>query len=198
MENVSDALIMAGQILIFIIALTVCIASFSIVRSNIDNIISQTDTVKFAKGEAGYINYIESDQNSAIRKVGVETVVSSMYRASKENYDIFIKLQDTSNLDNWLDDDKNVEFYNAKKDVVLDVNGISKTPIRVNDKLIRVGIGRKKNQKINSKLRYGLYNKIKDLYFYEYFGQYQNDTDANSSDKNTYRIITYIDSKCLD
>lgn len=198
MENASDALIMAGQILIFIVALTVCITSYSNVRTEIDGLISQTDTVKFAKDDEGYINYIKSEENSAIRKVGVETVVSSMYRASKENYDIFIKLQDTSGLENSLEDDKNVEFYNATKDLVLEMKGISKTPIRINDKLIRVGIGKNKNQSINMKLKSGLYNKIKDLYFYEYFGQYQNDTQANSSDRITYRIITYIDSRCLE
>lgn len=198
MENASDALIMAGQILIFIVALTVCITSYSNVRTEIDGLISQTDTVKFAKDDEGYINYIKSEENSAIRKVGVETVVSSMYRASKENYDIFIKLQDTSGLENSLEDDKNVEFYNATKDLVLEMKGISKTPIRINDKLIRVGIGKNKNQSINMKLKSGLYNKIKDLYFYEYFGQYQNDTQANSNDRITYRIITYIDSRCLE
>lgn len=198
MENATDALIMAGQILIFIIALTVCISSFSTVRSGVDRLISQTDTVKFAKGENGYINYIQSDNNKAIRKVGVETVVSSMYRASKENYDIYIKLQDSSNLDNNLEEDENVEFYYATKDIVMDMNGISKTPIRNGDKLIRIGIGKGKNQNINLKLRNGLYNKIKNLSFYEYFGQYQNDTQANSSDRITYRIITYIDSKCLE
>ena len=86
MENASDALIMAGQILIFIIALTVCISSFSILRKSVDSIIGETETVKFAKGEKGYLNYIEADNNKAIRKVGAETVVSSLYRAIKENY----------------------------------------------------------------------------------------------------------------
>ena len=68
MENASDALIMAGQILIFIIALTVCISSFSILRKSVDSIIGETETVKFAKGEKGYLNYIEADNNKAIRK----------------------------------------------------------------------------------------------------------------------------------
>lgn len=37
MENASDALIMAGQILIFLVALTLCISSFSDLRTNIQN-----------------------------------------------------------------------------------------------------------------------------------------------------------------
>ena len=198
MENASDALIMAGQVLIFIIALTVCISSFSNVRLEVDSMISQTETIKFAKGSEGYINYIESDENSAIRKVGVETIVSSMYRASKENYNIYIKLQDYSGLAESADNDKNVEFYDATKDLMLNKNGVTKTLIKINDRLIKVGIGNNKNQKINLKLRNGLYDKIKNLNFYEYFGQYQNDSQANSTDRITYRIITYIDSRCLD
>ena len=199
MENASDALIMAGQILIFIVALTVCITSFSNVRSGVDSIISETDTVKFAKGEDGYINYIQSDQNKAIRKVGIETVVSSMYRASKENYDIYIKLYDTSGINSLAtDENSKVEIYEAKQDLTLKLGDVEKTPIHVHDNLIKIGIGIGVNQNINTKLRSGLYEKINDLSFYEYFGQYQNNSQVGENDKTTYRIITYIDSRCLE
>ena len=40
MENASDALIMAGQVLVFIIALTVCISSFNTLRNNITDLIN--------------------------------------------------------------------------------------------------------------------------------------------------------------
>ena len=89
MENVSDALIMAGQVLIFIIALTVCISSFSTLRAGIDSTISQTETIKFAKDSEGYINFIQSRDSGATRIVGAETVVSSMYRAIKEDFTMY-------------------------------------------------------------------------------------------------------------
>ena len=197
MENASDALIMAGQILIFIVALTGCITSFSTVRSGVDNIISETDTVKFARGEEGYINYIQSDQNKAIRKVGIETVVSSMYRASKENYEIYIKLFDLSSINSLPDDETKVEFYEAEQDLTLKLGDVEKTPIHAHDNLIKIGIGIGKNQNINTKLRSGLYERISDLSFYEYFGQYQNNNEVGENDKTTYRIVTYIDSRCF-
>ena len=89
MENVSDALIMAGQVLIFIIALTICISSFTALRVGVDEVVGQTETVQMARDSQGYINYIDSEKVNAARVVGAETVVSSMYRAIKENYVIY-------------------------------------------------------------------------------------------------------------
>ena len=39
MENATDALIMAGSVLIFLIALSVCVSSFTTLRTEIDQII---------------------------------------------------------------------------------------------------------------------------------------------------------------
>ncbi len=192
MENASDALIMAGQILIFIVALTVCISSFSTLRQGVDSIIGETETVKFAKGENGYINYIEADNNKAIRIVGAETVVSSLYRALKENYVVYLKLKDTSNLFVGTGDAV-VDKYIAKQDLIINRKKI----ISKDDSLIKVTIGTNTNTQIDSKLRKVLFNKIKDLSFYEYYGQYQDATDAPQADKTTHRIITYIDTKCF-
>ena len=192
MENASDALVMAGQILIFIIALTVCITSFSKLRENVDGLISQTDTVKFAKGDKGYINYIQSDENSAVRKVGVETVLSSLYRAIKENYVIYIKLNDYGTMFNGTGDAV-VDRYIATEDLVIN----NKTLITKGESLIKVTIGNKTNTLIDIKLRKNLFNKIRNIEFYEYFGQYQEDTLANQDERSTHRIITYIDANCL-
>ena len=192
MENASDALIMAGQILIFIVALTVCITSFSTLRAGVDSIISETDTVKFAKGEDGYINYIQSNENNAIRKVGVETIVSSLYRAIKENYVVYIKLENYGSIFTGTGDGV-IDKYKATNDLVIN----SKTIITRGETLIKVTIGNNTNTQIDAKLRKNLFNKIRDVEFYEYFGQYQDDTLANTEEKSTHRIITYIDTNCL-
>ena len=49
MENASDALIMAGQMLIFIVALTVCISSFTTVRAEINRIVGENEEIRMAK-----------------------------------------------------------------------------------------------------------------------------------------------------
>lgn len=192
MENTSDALIMAGQVLIFIIALTVCISSFSTAKTGLDGVISRTDTVKYVKGENGYINYIQSSENGAIRKVGVETIISSMYRAIKENYVIYIKLKNSDNIFT-PHNDVVVDKYIAKNELVIN----NKKVIRNGDSLIKVTIGNDTNQQVNTILRNSLYNQLHNLSFYEYFGEYKDAGEANIEDKTTHRIITYIDTQLL-
>ena len=98
MENATDALIMAGSVLIFIIALTVCISSFTTLRVGIDDIVTQTETVEMAKDSSGnYINYIQA-QDDSIRIVGAETVVTSISRAIKEDYVVYIKLKNFNDI----------------------------------------------------------------------------------------------------
>ena len=60
MENAVEALIMAGETLIFIIALTVCISSYTTVREQIDEIMGSTETIAMAKESGEYINFIQS------------------------------------------------------------------------------------------------------------------------------------------
>ena len=70
MENATDALIMAGSVLIFLIALSVCVSSFTTLRAGIDRIVDQTETVDMAQNSVEYINYIS--RSNAIRVVGAE------------------------------------------------------------------------------------------------------------------------------
>ena len=56
MENASDALIMAGQMLIFIIALTVCISSFTTVRAEVNRIVGENEEIRMARNGDTYIN----------------------------------------------------------------------------------------------------------------------------------------------
>jgi len=195
MENVSEALIMAGQVLIFIIALTVCISSFTTARMGIDNMISQSETINLAKNSDEYINYMQIRDNGSTRVVGAETVVSSMYRAIKENYVVYIKLSDYGNIFEGKSESA-VDYIEATKDVKVKVGDQEKTIISNGDKIIKVTIGNGSNQEINAKLKAKFYDQIRNCQFNEYLGEYQNDSDANSEDKVTYRVITYIDTKC--
>lgn len=187
MENIVDALIMAGQILVFLVALTVCMSSFTKLRQSVYDITKQTEVIQMAKDESGgYINFIEGKSNKAIRVVGAETVIDSMYRAIKEDYEIYIKLNDLDEVA-----DAGVVFWNATK-------SDATTGINQNDQLIKITIGRKVdnvNEDVNNILSKGLYNIIKDKKFREYLGEYQDLTEGIASEnKATKRVITYVES----
>lgn len=83
MENASDAIIMAGAILIFVMALTITMNVFSQVRATIDTVVYTTD-------ETNYYEYIGTEDNNGIknRRVGLETVIPTLYKYYKENYTV--------------------------------------------------------------------------------------------------------------
>ena len=185
MENATDALIMAGSVLIFLIALSVCVSSFTTLRTEIDQIIEQTETVDMAQNNENgeYVNYIKKSDD-AIRVVGSETVVSSMYRAKKENYVIYIVLKNSLINSN--------EF--EKRGMIVKIPDIKKSAdniiINKSDNVIKL-IGSYDFDYILNELK--LYESIKDKKFEEYLGVYQDNTDATEENKITYRIITYIE-----
>lgn len=182
MENATDALIMAGSVLIFLIALSVCVSSFTTLRAGIDRIVDQTETVDMAQNSGEYINYIR--RSNAIRVVGAETVVSSMYRAKKENYVIYIVLKNSLTKSN--------EF--EKRGMIVKIPDIKRSDnniiINKSDNVIKL-IGSYDFDYILNELK--LYESIKDKKFEEYLGVYQDNTDATEENKITYRIITYVE-----
>ena len=209
MENASDALIMAGEMLIFIVALTVCISSFTKVRVEIDKIVGQKETVQMAKNEENqeYVNYIKSKKNNSIRVVGAETLLPSLYRAIKENYVIYIKLAQSYGEDELKE--YGIVMTTADKTItVTDPMNESerKNIIENGDKLIKVTIGSKTakiNQDISnilSKDDAKFYKEfIKGKKFYEYLGEYQDwaEPGVSSEDRTVHRIITYIAEDAL-
>lgn len=178
-DNMYDAVIMAGSMVIFIIALTVCISSFSTMRSKIDGIIEYDAKLDLLTDESGnYINYYTHD--SDVRTVGVETVVSSMYRVPKENYVVYIAGLDT--------------ISTEIKETSLSQKYNDDTIIGSTDKVIKISINGE-NYDIDRILgEYGLYKKLKGKKFKEYLGVYQLGTDdsVDEINKTTYRVITYV------
>lgn len=83
MENVDEALKMAGAVLLFVLAISIIIFAFGQVRESADTIIDYRDR------ETSYIDgnyYYEGNGQS--RNVGLETIIPSIYRAYLENYKI--------------------------------------------------------------------------------------------------------------
>ncbi len=86
MENASEAIKIAGSILLFVIAVSVIIFSFTNVRVTADTILDYRDR------ETVYIDgkyYYEASGTE--RQVGLETVIPSIIRAYTENYKIVFK-----------------------------------------------------------------------------------------------------------
>lgn len=208
MENATDALIMAGQMLVFILALTICMSSFTTLRTNITNLIEQPETIKMTQDSEGYLNYVESQKSSSTRIVGAETVVSSMYRAIKENYVVYIKLNNIKLEKEAIDKDRGTGKWSEKENekkvdnivVIQAKNSLNlkdEELIKPGDWLVKVTIGREEegiNQRINSLLgEKGLFDYIKDKKFNEYLGEYQDGTKVSTENKLTKRIITYIE-----
>ena len=80
MENVAEALKMAFAVLMFVLALTLCISSFSQAREAVDSIITIKDR------ETSY-TYVTASKDGT-RTVGAETIVPTLYKAYKENFEV--------------------------------------------------------------------------------------------------------------
>lgn len=83
MENAADALKMAGAVLLFVLALSIIIPFFTLVRQTTDIILDARDR------ETLYINgkyYYEATGTE--RQVGLETIVPTVMRAYLENYKV--------------------------------------------------------------------------------------------------------------
>lgn len=215
MENAADALKMAGSILMFVIALSVAITSFSQARATSDIVLSYSDRESSTINGNNNYYYIGNNENTQ-RKVGVETIIPAIYRASVENYKIKF---DFNNDDYWIykykdkdgkekptnlidselfaqsnisisSDKDMLEFLNG---IIYGVNGTEKNAFQ-----------KKYNVEIN---QIPLYNKIKNVSFTETLGMYYQEdleefkidsienNNKNQDDlpkkKTVKRVITY-------
>ena len=195
MENASDALIMAGQVLVFIIALTVCISSFTTVRAEVNRLVGENEEIRMAKDGETYINFMESQKKSSARVVGSDAVVASMYRAIKEDYVIYIKLKEDVFNDTAFANNPYIKIMQATTDSIT-TDSSEKPIIETGNKLIKITIGSDTNQNINQVLKSDgggkLFEIIRNMQFNEYLGEYQNASDVQSVNKEVYRIITYV------
>ena len=83
MENIAEALKMAGAVLLFVLALSIIIVSFGQVRQSVDIIIDYKDRETFYIETSYYYKSIGNE-----RTVSFETIIPSVFRAYLENYQI--------------------------------------------------------------------------------------------------------------
>lgn len=77
MENAADALKMAFAVFIFIFALSLAFSTITQAKET-------ADIVLFANDKTNYYDYADIDPNVEGRIVGIETVISTIYRCKNE------------------------------------------------------------------------------------------------------------------
>lgn len=193
MENAVEALKIAAWVLIFVVALSIGINSFSQARQTMDTILEYNDK------EYEYTYVIES--GSTERIVGYESIIPTIYRAYKENYKIIFP--DSYALYSKKNSKEKVNYIDLEKETLGNdsimkeefIKGILFGKESVDSKILDSF----SNIEFNSK-EDALYNKyLKKVKKYkEYLGVYYQEEVKNSEESSTpntnktkKRVITY-------
>lgn len=198
MENAAEALKLAGSVLLFVLALSIIISSFSNVRETSDIIIDYKDR----ESEYQYYEYVDSSGNLIKeRTVRLETVIPSIFRAYLENYKIVFEGVGFT---------PNDPIYKKRKN---DGSSVSRNVLDLEtDKFENVALASdEKKAQFISAILYGvtsttfntdfsevelgtpLYSRLKDKKITEYLGVYYQDDNPDIPDvmKQQKRVITY-------
>lgn len=85
MENAAEALKMSAFVLIFVLALTIAIATLTQAKTT-------SEVILFAQDETNFYSYIEEDEfvssgkYETSRKVGIDSIIPTLYRYNKEKF----------------------------------------------------------------------------------------------------------------
>lgn len=164
MENAVEALKIAFAVMMFVVALSLSISSLSIANSAVDAIINLNDR------ETEY-TYVEP--TSSNRTVGVETVVTSMYKAYQESFDIHF----------YKSNGEPLIIYDSKDGV--GINYINGSEVFANSQ--------EAIEHLNQILGAGLYESLSSKKFEEKLGEYYITQSENTPNANKVkkRVITY-------
>ena len=166
MENGAEALKIAFAIMMFIMALSLSISSISQANSAVTAIIGYNDR------ETNY-SYVEPSSSSN-RTVGVETIIPTMYKAYKENFNIYFYSNSTgAPFEIYEDEDGNV------------INCIDGSEV--------FGNAQEALDHLNQILNNGLYDNLAGKKFEERLGEYYQDDSENTPEvnKTKTRVIIY-------
>lgn len=199
MENAADALKIAFSVLMFVMALTLGMSSFSEANRAVKAIVTQRDR------ETEY-TYVEPSEDLT-RIVGIDTVIPTMYQAYRENIAIYFfdtdgktplpifykidihngeRVKDSYGNPikiNYIDSSK--ESYGATENKTGNENAIEHLDILLQGK-VRAIDTIYENQILHDQ---GLYNYLKDKRFKEKLGEYTQNEGAGAIEK---RVITYV------
>lgn len=204
MENATDALIMAGSVLLLIIALSVAISSFTNLKVQVDGIIGARDQIQYAKDITNsdeYLNFIKNNGND-VRKVKTEAIISAIRRLRKEDYVIYI----VYNNGNPGDILSKMKVSDSKKKLVQTYNNnvlfdksyeiieISMTYQSLFYNTKTEGTTIVTTRDLNHDFLVELNAMTNGKTYNEYIGEYQEETEPGVSDANkkTRKIITFV------
>ena len=209
MENVTQALYMAFGVLIFVLALSISIMSFSQVRATADILFQMRDRENYTKDDDdNYYFFYSSNENNENRVVGLETIVPTLYRAYNENYKVIFKGNDMQpyfifkarkendegklvlGKRNYIDlKEQNIAIDTKAEELI---TALLYEPNNLENNFGTGSDGYPNFQKVEDD---GLYYNLKGKKITEKIGEYYDSTtDENISDNNKTkkRIITYI------
>lgn len=188
MENAAEALKIAFAVMMFVVALTLSISSFSQATDAVKAITSLRDR------EEQY-TYVQPTAKLT-RTVGIETVVSTLYRARKQtDIAIYLVKQDGTPISlyrtkdsegnevdiNYIDFSKlNFGLFGDKEEFLDLLLGGTK---------IEKWAELEKKYKITLIHEEGLYEKLKGEKFEEQLGEYK---ESSGTSQTTKRVITYV------
>lgn len=92
-DNISEALLTAGSVLLFVIGLSIAILAFSQARETIDTVLSYSDREALTIENDERFYYLANEGDTK-RYVGKETIIPTIYRAYKESYKIIFEFPD--------------------------------------------------------------------------------------------------------
>lgn len=192
MENLVDALEIAFAVIIFAMALTFCISSFSSANNTVQEIVNLRDT------RTEY-TYVTPSENLS-RTVGLETIITSMYKAYEENFQIRFFDKNGKEIPLYYATDSNgkIKEENGEKVKVTyidlkDENYASAEEAMSHLDFILSGKDNKVTQIYKNQLIYtdGLYKYLSGKKFIESLGEYYQGKDSTKIKK---RIITYTET----
>lgn len=197
MEHATEAMIMAFGVITLIIALSISISLLGQVNACSETILNNIDREK---------EYLYVENVGTERKVGIETIIPTIYRAYSENYRIEFYSSDNStkyelykkdlNGDGTISDNEIVNTIDLENENWADykeflqylINGYSSSENNRNNYA---------NLKIEMNSS-GLYNNLAGKKITEYLGEYyQEDVNGTESDtadinKTKKRVIVYV------
>ena len=177
MENGVEALKIASGMLIFVLAITITISAFTTASQALNQIFTAKDAHEYVTDADGnYLNFVKFDGGT--RKVSVDTIIPSIYRAYKENYAIYFYKNDGTEFVLYeKEDGEKVNYIDLQKEV----HGSSEKAI----------------EHINNLLyNEDLYRRLQEKDFIEKLGEYYMEdvsgaTETAEVNKIKKRVIAY-------
>lgn len=183
MENAVDALKMAFAVLVFVIALTLCMTTMTKARETADAVFYITD-------RTNYFEYVTDKRLPEGRIVSGETIIPTLYRYYKENFNVII-LDKSGNKIAVYNLEEEIKKYNSnyknapwlgnanidtKTRVDVDVSGVEQSINGVNYKP-----DYKKNTNITSLLDYLKNRRFKETFLEQRYSGKEVTSEDNES-----------------